>query len=186
MTASYKSSKNDTIITNSVYTISYNQNYKQPNWIEYVVRNLPRTVSRDHMQFYTLSGVKTSTTNDYLYNDYDRGHMAPAASFDYSYDALYKTFSYANCALQNKYLNRYVWSGLENQERLWAKQYDSVKVKIVLDFNGPQKILPSGTHIPNGFWKYIYFYNGDRKCYYFPNLKPTKSWQEYEIDCSIF
>lgn len=175
--------RTEVIVKNNVYTISYNEVYEQPNWVIYTVRNLPRLVNRSNMNFYLMKDIHTSDNNDYVNNIYDKGHMAPAASFYYSQDALYKTFSYINCSLQNKYLNRSVWRDLENQERIWASQYDSIQVKIVLDFK-ENIILPTNAHVPTGYWKYIHFFNGMNKCYYFPNNIPDRPWYMYEINCN--
>ena len=70
------------------------------------------------MNFYTQEGIETSDNYDYVNNEYDKGHMAPAGSLNCDTDMLYKTFSYVNCALQQENLNRGVWKKLENRERV--------------------------------------------------------------------
>lgn len=175
--------RENVIIKNNIFTISYNEIYEQPNWAIYIVRNLPKNVNRGNMDFYTIDSIHTSDSKDYIKNIYDKGHLAPAADFSYNYDALYKTFSFVNCALQNQYLNRGAWKDLENQERTWASEYDSIEVKIILDFKPSHIVLSTNAHVPDGFWKYINFYNGTKKCYYFPNKNPTMPWYKYEINC---
>ena len=137
------------------------------------------------MDFYVPKGVHTSDNNDYRNNVWDKGHMAPAAAFTDTKENLKTTFSYLNCSLQFDKLNRGAWRELEAQERVWAKRYGTLKVRIVLHFEKDHLILPTGGHVPNGYWKHITFPNGNRECFYFPNSTPTKHWSEYEIQCQV-
>ncbi len=111
--------------------------------------------------------------------------MAPAAAFTDTKENLKTTFSYLNCSLQFDKLNRGAWRELEAQEREWAKRYGTLQVRIVLNFEPGHEVLPTGGHVPNGYWKYITFPNGDKECFYFPNSTPTKHWSEYEIQCQV-
>ncbi len=58
------------------------------------------------MDFYTEKGIKTSDNKDYEANEWDKGHMAPAASLNCNRDMLYATFTYINSSLQHQSLNR--------------------------------------------------------------------------------
>jgi endonuclease G len=98
---------NNYIIQGSIFKVSYNEIYEQPNWLEYTVRNVPSNVSRSGYDFFTVDSVFTSNIDDYADNDWDKGHLAPAASFDDTVANLTATFSFLNCVLQNYYLNRY-------------------------------------------------------------------------------
>ena len=100
-----------------------------------------------------------------------------------SYKNLKTTFSYLNCSLQFDKLNRGAWRELEAQERVWANKFGTLKVRVVLEFKEGHMVLPTGGHVPSGYFKYINFPNGDSKCYYFPNSTPTKHWSEYEYSC---
>jgi hypothetical protein len=54
-----------------------------------------------------------------------------------------------------------------------------------VDFKGATQVLPTGATVPTGFTKHIYFKNQRVwKCYYFPNIKPTKKWGEHQIKCN--
>ena len=87
------------LIDKGIFKISYNEVYEQPNWIEYSVSNRPKNVDRGNKDFYLESGVKTSDNDDYYKNEWDKGHLAPAATFSDSEDNLNKTFS---CGLVRK------------------------------------------------------------------------------------
>ncbi len=180
----FAQTRTNVIIKNEVFKVSYNETLEQPNWVEYDVRKITKVADRDGMDFYTVKGVYTSNSADYKNNVWDKGHMAPAAAFTDSYKNLKTTFSYLNCSLQFDKLNRGAWRELEAQERVWASKFGTLKIKVVLEFKEGHTVLPTGGHVPSGYFKYINFPNGDSKCYYFPNSTPTKHWSEYEYSCN--
>ena len=177
--------KTDVRVENDVFIVSYNETLEQPNWVEYEVRNIVKNFDRRGMNFYEPKDVYTSDNNDYKSNVWDKGHMAPAAAFTDTKEKLKMTFSYLNCSLQFDKLNQGVWEALEAQERVWAKKYGTLQVRIVLRFEQDHKVLPTGGHVPNGYWKYITFPDGRKECFYFPNSAPTKKWGDYKIQCEV-
>jgi endonuclease G len=183
--SSFGQDRTDVRIKNDVFSVSYNETLEQPNWVEYEVRNITKKFDRGSMDFYTPKDVYTSDNEDYKNNVWDKGHMAPAAAFTDTKEKLKTTFSYLNCSLQFDKLNRGAWRELEAQERVWAKRYGTLKVRIVLHFEKDHLVLPTGGHVPNGYWKHITFPNGNKECFYFPNSVPTKHWSDYEIVCQV-
>ena len=171
------------LVTTNIFEISYNEIFEQPNWVKYTVRDIVKNADRDGMNFYTVDSIYTSDDNDYFSNRWDRGHMAPAGSFNDSYENLYSTFTYLNVALQYDDLNRGAWVDLEEQVRKWADEFGDIGVEIYLEFDSNHITLETGAHVPSGFYKYVNFPDETKKCYYFPNISPNKSWSEYEIDC---
>ena len=172
------------LVTTNIFEISYNEVFEQPNWVKYTVRDIVKNADRDGMSFYTVDSIYTSDDNDYYSNRWDRGHMAPAGSFNDSYENLYSTFTYLNVALQYDDLNRGVWVDLEEQVRSWADDLGDIEIEIYLEFDSNHIILNTGAHVPTAFYKYVSFPDGTKRCYYFPNTSPDKVWQDYEIDCS--
>ena len=172
------------LVTTNIFQISYNEIFEQPNWVKYTVRDIVKNADRDGMSFYTVDSIYTSDDNDYYSNRWDRGHMAPAGSFNDSYENLYSTFTYLNVALQYDDLNRGVWVDLEEQVRSWADDLGDIEIEIYLEFDSNHIILNTGAHVPTAFYKYVSFPDGTKRCYYFPNTTPDKVWQDYEIDCS--
>ena len=172
------------LVSNNIFQISYNEKYEQPNWVKYTVRDIVKNADRDGIEFYTVDSIYTSDDDDYYSNRWDRGHMAPAGSFNDSFENLYSTFSYINVALQFDDLNRGVWVELEDQVRKWADDFGDINIEIYLEFDSSHIVLDTGAHVPTAFYKYVIFPDGTKKCYYFPNSTPDKSWQEYEIECN--
>jgi DNA/RNA endonuclease G (NUC1) len=174
----------DIKVKNQVFEVHYSQTLEQPLELKYRSTNRPTNVNRGSMDFWTDPKIKTSDGKDYEKNVYDKGHLAPAATFSDNMENLKTTFSYLNCALQDQYLNRGEWRLLEEQERKWDDK-ENLTVKVTLDFNKSSTVLSTGATVPNGFTKHIYFESSKKwECYYFPNSKPEKKWSEYKISCS--
>lgn len=164
--------RKDVYIKTDIYDIHYSEVYEQPTSVKYTVACTETKFSRAGLDFYTCDTIHTSDNNDYANNDYDKGHMAPAADFACDKNKLNQTFSYLNCALQNSKLNRGVWKSLETRERdLALNKKTTVSIKI--HFSKTSKKLLTGSTVPDGFTKVIKSGSITEK-YYFPNVAPTK------------
>lgn len=171
----------DVKVDKGYYKVNYSQKLKQPLTVDYGIKTKECTATRSGMDFFAEKGVITSSNVDYANNEWDKGHMAPAADFCYSRDAMLSTFSYANCALQHYKLNRGVWKELEALERVWS-QKDSIIIHIDVIFDANPKKTASGAAIPSAFRKTITFASTGKKLVYeFPNVPPTKTLDKYLI-----
>lgn len=165
---------------NDIFKGEYSQILKQPLWVEYDVQCNVTKYSRKGLDFFDVDSIITSKDEDYEYNDWDKGHLAPAASFSCDSISLIKTFSYLNCALQNKDLNRKTWRYLEDYERKLSRLY-TVHVRVNVIFDCMSFELPTGAWVPSGFEK-VLFYNGVVETYYFENVAPEyKDIKKYMI-----
>lgn len=171
----------EVIIENPVFKVWYSEIKEQPLKLIYTSTNRVKNVDRGSMNFYTEKEVHTSDNKDYYRNVWDKGHLAPAATYSDSYENLRQTFSYLNCALQNQYLNRGEWRLLEEQERVWDDE-QNLTITVELVWDEGFEILSTGGHIPTDMIKHIYFEeDGEWKCFEFENEKPTKGWEEHEV-----
>ena len=172
-------------IDNGVYEVTYDEALESPVHVSYKVL-CPRKgpVSRKGMGFYKHPTIRTADNKDYYKNVWDKGHMAPAAAFDCTYDMLYSTFSYLNSALQHQSLNRGQWKDLEAYERRLAT-YGDVYVKIDVVFDSPANRVPAGAAIPSGFYKTIITETHGTLCYYFDNKHSAdRDVRNYLIKCN--
>ena len=170
-------------IKNDVFEVLYSQSLEQPLVIKYRSLNRPTNVNRGAMDFYKEVNIKTSDAEDYKANIYDKGHGAPAATFSDNMVNLKQTFSYLNCIMQDKYLNRGEWRMLEEQIRKWDDT-ENITVLIKTFFDTPAKRVATGAAIPSHLQKHIYFEKQKKwKCYVFLNQKPKFSWEELEMLC---
>lgn len=175
--------REEVIIENAVFKVWYSEVLEQPVKLIYTSTDRPKNVDRGSMDFHKENGVHTSDKHDYYANIWDKGHLAPAATYSDSYNNLYTTFSYLNCALQEQNLNRGEWRLLEEQERVWDDE-QNLTITVELIWEDGYQILPTGGHIPSHMSKTIYF-DDDGTCrkFVFPNEKPTQGWEEYEVPC---
>ena len=167
-------------VETSIFKVWYSETKEQPVKLIYKSSNRPKNVDRGSMNFYTEDNYYTSDSKDYYRNVWDKGHLAPAATFSDSMENLKQTFSYLNCALQNQYLNRGQWRLLEEAERDWD-DYEELEVTIDIEFS--DSILPTGATIPSKFIKHIYLTkNNVWECYEFANERPEYDYLEYKVE----
>jgi endonuclease G len=181
---SFTSFSQDTIrVKNQVFEVLYSQKLEQPLWLKYRSTNRPTNVNRGTMDFYTEKNIKTSDGEDYKANIYDKGHLAPAASFSDNMENLKQTFSYLNCMMQDQYQNRGEWRLLEEQERKWD-DLEPLTVIIKVFFDKVPKRVPTNAAIPSHMQKHIYFEKSKKwKCFVLLNEKPKFKWSELEMIC---
>jgi DNA/RNA endonuclease G (NUC1) len=174
----------DTIrVKNQVFEVLYSQKLESPLWLKYRSINRPTNVNRGSMDFYTEKNIKTSDAEDYRANIYDKGHLAPAASFSDNMENLKQTFSYLNCMMQDQYQNRGEWRLLEEQERKWD-DVEPLTIIIKVFFDDTPKRVPTNAAIPSHMQKHIYFEKQKKwKCFVFLNQKPKFKWDELEMVC---
>ena len=176
--------RSEVIIENEVFKVWYSEVLEQPVKLIYTSTNREKNVDRGNMDFHKENGKHTSDKHDYYSNQWDKGHLAPAATYSDSYNNLYTTFSYLNCTLQQQDLNRGAWRLLEQEERVWD-DIQNLTITIENIFEEGHEVLPTGGHIPTTMIKTIYFeQDGNCRKFVFPNQKPTKPWTEYEVTCT--
>lgn len=173
--------RKEVYVKTQIFEVWYNEVYEQPVKLIYKSTNRPTNVNRGSMDFWVPQGVHTSDSKDYYRNVYDKGHLAPAATFSDNMDNLKATFSYLNCALQDQYMNRGEWRLLEEQERRWDDT-QNLTITVELKWDSDHLVLPTGGHVPSDMIKHIYFEkDGVWRCFEFDNVKPTTGWEEHEV-----
>jgi endonuclease G len=168
-------------VKTDIYEVMYSETLEQPLWVKYQVLCTGAGASRKGMDFYRDKEIHTSDAKDYAYNEWDKGHCAPAANFNCTREMLYKTFSYLNCTLQHERLNRVHWRLLEDYERLLAVVEGPVNVEIKIIFDETPKRVPGGAAIPTAFYKIIKTKN-KTLAFYFLNEAPKKAtFIDYQV-----
>jgi endonuclease G len=112
-----------TLLYRRGYTLSYNAEFRQPNWVTYELleSELGGKEKRKDFQPDPDLGDKSPQLTDYRSSGYDRGHLAPAADFSWDSLAMVETFYLSNISPQGHDFNAGIWLALENQVRQWAK-----------------------------------------------------------------
>jgi DNA/RNA endonuclease G (NUC1) len=108
----------------------------------------------------TEHGYSLPRHSDYTRSGYDRGHMAPNADFNDTYENALMTFFIGNIWPQTPNINRVVWLKTENETRRLASEYSFVKVIIIVDEFTAEKV--GNISIPSCFKRRVYdLYSGD-------------------------
>jgi DNA/RNA endonuclease G (NUC1) len=94
---------------------------------------------------------------DYTRSGYDRGHMAPNADFNDTYENALMTFFIANIWPQTPFINRVVWLKAEVETRRLASEFRAVKVIIIVDEFTEMKV--NGIQVPLVFKRRVYDIN---------------------------
>ncbi|MDR1526762.1 MAG: DNA/RNA non-specific endonuclease [Dysgonamonadaceae bacterium] len=158
--------RQEQIITHIGYTVSYNSDWKIPNWVAYELTKeetegvLPR--GNHFIPDPDIPSEQSATTEDYKNSGWDRGHMAPAADMKWSKQAMKESFYLSNICPQNKNLNGGIWKDLEEQVRNLATQRGKIYVvcgPVVSKL--PQTIGSNKVAIPDAFFKVLLQNNND-------------------------
>lgn len=150
------------MLDHKYFEILYSQNYRLPVWVKYTITKaaLKGTGKRRNNfhkdKILESMGITPVGPNDYPGDKFDRGHMAPAADFKRSQEAIDETFVMSNMAPQAANLNRRAWEKLEARVRTWICGEEKLTI-----FSGPilRDDLPkleNGIAIPERFFKVIF------------------------------
>jgi endonuclease G len=153
------SSQPEQIIFHTGHTVSFNKNWKIPNWVSYEL-TVDEAIGREKRddKFIPDPLVKEGivTTADYRNSGYDRGHLAPAADLKWSNAAMKESFYLSNICPQHPQLNRLKWKNLESKVRQWAIADSAVIVICGPVVNeSPKRIGNNEVAVPHGFFKVI-------------------------------
>lgn len=158
--------RSEQVIRHEGYTVSYNSDYKIANWVAYELTGeeaKSKKAERSN-KFVPDPAVKgaTATNEDYTRTGYDRGHLAPAGDMKWSAKAMRESFYFSNICPQKPGLNRGIWKELEEQSRLWAKEYGSLLIAtgpVITD--GMKQMGKNRVGVPGAFYKVICYVSGN-------------------------
>ena len=120
----------DDLIDKNFFVICHRSAWKIPRWVGYHLTeailkgNTGRT--DDFRPDPELSPGARAVLADYRGSGFDRGHMAPAAAFKRSKQAMSTTFLLSNMAPQTSQLNRRIWRLLEEDVRTLTREHGEV------------------------------------------------------------
>ena len=177
------------IIKHTGYTLSYNEEYELPAYVAYELTKDEVLGGEERSDsFKADDSVRTGSAelDDYRGSGYDRGHMAPAADFKWSEEAMSDTFYLSNMCPQDPSFNRGIWAELEAVVRTMA--YDNEKIYVVTGpvlTDGPYETIGENeVAVPKRFYKTILDYTDPEiKAIGFvlPNENSDKSLQSFAM-----
>ena len=121
------------ILRHTGCVISYNADYKVPNWVLYELTFAETlgNIDRGNFDFDTDPDVparQMAQLSDYKRSGYSRGHMAPAADLKWSVTSMAQSFYLSNVCPQDSKLNTGTWKKLETRVREWAERDSAITV----------------------------------------------------------
>jgi endonuclease G len=126
---------------------------------------------------------------DYKGSGYDRGHLAPDASFDWSQESLNATYSLANIIPQVPEVNQRLWTKVESYAREKAMELFEIEVVNVMKYSkNPKYIGESHVAVSQGYYKILF--NKEKiyeECFYYANDLSTDidsdKLENHKVDC---
>ncbi|NRT16075.1 endonuclease G [Flavobacterium sp. 28A] len=179
---------NNQIIKHDYYTLSYNEDAEQAEWLAYELKK-NYIINNDFKRPYFIEDPKVKSQSadwrNYKRSGYDKGHLCPAGDMEFSKSAYDDTFYTSNISPQNHDFNGGIWNRLEQKVRYWAQRYDGVYVvtggvlKNTSKTIGTEKVV-----VPDFFYKIILDEsNGKYKMIAFliPNVKSNKPLYDFVV-----
>lgn len=177
------------IIKHTGYTLSYNEEFEVPSYVAYeLTRDEVLGGEERSDSFKADPTVRTGSAelDDYRGSGYDRGHMAPAADFKWSEEAMKDTFYLSNMCPQDTSFNRGIWADLEAVIRTMA--YDNDRIYVVTGpvlTDGPYETIGDNeVAVPKNFYKVVLDYTdpGIKAIgFILPNENSDRSLQSFAV-----
>lgn len=180
-------------ITHSAYTLSYNKDYKVPNWVFYELlrEELVGEAERSNKfrQDPFVVSNESATLKDYQKSGYDRGHIAPAADFNWNVKAKDESFFLSNMCPQHPSFNRGIWKSLEELVRDWSVRDSAICVVagpvLPIDKTGEFHSIGEGrVYVPTLFYKIVFSAFREKPCmigFVMPNEKSNANLQSFVV-----
>lgn len=180
---------NNQILTYTQFTLSYNEDHEQADWVAYELTFEEANMTRPRCNcFASDQNVVTgsATDRDYSSSGFDRGHLSPAADNNISDTANRESFLFSNMSPQLPSFNRGIWADLE----LWARGQAINNNDTIYIVSGPVfvnnlgKIGSNNVTIPGYFYKVLLkFDNGSPKTIGFllPQIGATGNIKDYVV-----
>lgn len=154
------------IVKHAGFTLCYSERYEVPAWVAYVLERDKVDGPYDRSDnFREDAAVSTgsSTPEDYYKSGYDRGHMAPAADFRWSEEAMEDTFLLSNICPQDGAFNRGIWADLEAMVRVNAYEEGVLYVVTgpILSDGEYETIGENEVAVPKRFYKVMLAFDGE-------------------------
>jgi len=176
------------IVRHTYYTLSYNENYEQANWVYYsLTDNMILNSGEERSNNFKMDKAIVSISaksSDYTKSGYDRGHLCPAGDMGFNAVAMEESFLMSNISPQVPDFNRGIWKELESTVRGWAKKERQLYVvtgpvfKDNKDTIGKEEVL-----VPGYYFKIIYDPTDEPKMIAFvlPNEKSERPLTDFAV-----
>ena len=152
--------REDQLLCREGYAVGYDYERKVPSWVAYLITK--ESVEKKYKRSNKFKVDKDlpensrATLADYKGSGYDRGHMAPAATVDFSEESMQESFLLSNMTPQLPGFNRQGWKHLETYVRDWAEVRGALYVVTGALFESEVVTIGDHVNIPSSFYKVIF------------------------------
>lgn len=140
------------VVTNLGYVAAFDTATRCPAWVQYDLAPAEVVAApRAPFKFTPDPRIPESdNVADYSRSGYDRGHLAPAADFNYDTNALRETYHFSNVVPQVPSVNRGQWAEIEREVRNLAS---SGTVHVLTFPEGTGERRAGRVSVPSNLWK---------------------------------
>ncbi|HDM8058694.1 DNA/RNA non-specific endonuclease [Vibrio harveyi] len=153
------STNSDQFLCRDGYAVGYNYDTKNADWVSYHITaesvNITNKRSNSFKEDTEMPDYARSTLADYKGSGYDRGHLAPSATMDFTRESMKQSFLMSNMSPQLPGFNRVGWRVLEEHVRDLANEYNELYVVTGPIYQGNEGTIGNGVVIPSAFYKVI-------------------------------
>lgn len=154
------------VVAHEGYTLSYNEQYEQPDWVAYVLTveelNANNTSRTEDFREDPAIATESAHLDDYRNSGYDRGHLCPSADRTATVSENSETFYLSNMSPQIHRFNAGLWLKAEGAVRDAARQYGTLYVVAGPVFTDNMKTIGScEVAVPESFYKVLLAIDGD-------------------------
>lgn len=125
LATTYQAKADIVTLTNEGFVVGYDTEKRQPSWVQYDLEPSEVIVTNRASHSFRadprLRDSDSSSQYKGLARHFDRGHLAPAADFNWSTNALKETYYFSNICPMLAKLNRGKWAENEAEVRRLAK-----------------------------------------------------------------
>jgi endonuclease G len=179
------------LVENPFYSLDFNTEHKQPNWVCYALTmaNITGDTPRSSTFRNCRQGeVASATTGDYKGSGYDRGHLCPAADMKQSREAMTATFQMWNMSPQEPSFNQGRWARLEDLTRSYVETPTDTLFVVTgpVFLNNKGSIGQSKVTVPGFYYKALYSPRRGGIGFLMPNRKiDNKSLEEWQVSIDL-
>jgi len=159
-------SEADIVLDRDGFCLGYSHKRRCAKWVMYIVSEQSVGVDRPRKDnYYADTAIPPKyrvIPEDFANSGYDKGHLVPAASVDFSRRAVHQSYAMTNIALQHPKLNRQAWGHLERLIRKWTTLHGKLAITAGPIYGKRNKRI-NDIPIPRMFFKVIYAY-GEQRC----------------------
>jgi len=150
---------NTASLCRKAYLVDYDLKNKIPVYVAYDLEPMHAVgCEKRSNKFKEDPDIQSAFPGDYANSGYDKGHMAPAADFQWDKSVERESFYMSNISPQLPQLNRHSWERLEVSTRAWAlSKKETLTVYTGTIYNDKDDVLNKGIRIPHAFFKIIVF-----------------------------